>query len=747
VRHSTRKVLGPLLLALLPLAATAQAPPRTPSARSPIERSATGSERMAAFLAHFARTSDPRLNVYLNSQRARGFRSLLPMATSPVQVVQIREKITDELIKAGLFAEALAELDTIHQVIAGQELPAEPSFLRRLRDLQAIGHLRVGEQRSGQRPAHGWILPMERAGGEPFDDDVRRALSLYRANLEETPDDLGSRWLLNVAAMALGEWPEGVDPRWRIDPEAFASPHDVGRFENVADRAGVSLAGHAGGSLMDDFDGDGWLDLIVSSRGLTDQLRFLRSAGDGTFVDRTDAAGLTGQLGGLNLAHADVDNDGDRDVTVFRGAWMGEAGKLPNSLLLNDGEGRFADATFDAGVLSFHPTHSGAWGDYDNDGWLDLFVGHETSPAPKPPHPNQLYRSNGIGDKGIVTFTDVGPQEGFAGTGFVKGVALGDIDNDGQIDVYLSNLNGDNVLLRNRGDVDGPRFEDITDQAGVAEPYVSFPTWFWDYDNDGWQDLLVAGFDMADLDDMASIYLDEPFEASTPRLYRNESDGTFRDVAAEAGLDRIILPMGANFGDIDNDGWLDAYFGTGMPDMRTLTPNRMLRNDEGRRFQDVTTSGGFGALQKGHGISFGDVDHDGDQDIHAVLGAAFEGDVYENLLFENPGHGNDWLVLDLEGVRSNRDAIGTRIQVHLRRRDGGERDVHVTVGHGGSFGSSPLRAEIGLGRAQAVDYVLVRWPGDAEAQRLTGIEPNRAYRLRQGEAPVPMQRARFDLSP
>ncbi|MDA0334640.1 MAG: CRTAC1 family protein, partial [bacterium] len=608
--------------------------------------------------------------------------------------------------------------------------------------LQSLAYLRVGEQSGGATPAHGWLFPMAIAGGPAFDGGTRAAIDGYSTNLRNQPDDLATRWLLNICYMALGVYPQGVPPQWRLPPEIFASADDAGFFADVAPAAGVDVRGHAGGSVMDDFDGDGLLDIITSSRGLRDQLRFFHNDGDGTFGDWSERAGLLGQLGGLNLSHADYDNDGDADLTVWRGAWMGEAGRHPNSLLQNLGGGRFDDVTEQAGLLSFHPTHAGAWGDYDNDGWLDLFVGNESSPAPKPPHANQLYHNEGDG-----RFTEVGVPLGFSGVSFVKGLTLGDIDNDGQIDVYLSNLNGDNALYHNDGAEAETRFSEISAAAGVRAPYVSFPTWFWDYDNDGWQDILVAGFDMAELGDMAAIYLAQPFGAEYPRLYRNRGDGTFEQVAERVGLDRIILPMGANFGDIDNDGWLDAYFGTGMPDMRSLLPNRMVRNDQGRRFLDITTSGGFGTLQKGHGISFGDIDHDGDQDIYQVLGAAFEGDVANNVLLENPGHGNHWLSLKLEGVTSNRDAIGARIHVRTRLANGDSQDIHVTVGHGGSFGSSPLRAEIGLGQAVQIDFVDVIWPGDNHVQHVAGLVPDHAYHLLQGKPATELTLHRFDLSP
>ncbi|HUG10777.1 MAG TPA: CRTAC1 family protein, partial [Opitutaceae bacterium] len=171
----------------------------------------------------------------------------------------------------------------------------------------------------------------------------------------------------------------------------------------------------------------------------------------------------------------------------------------------------------------------------------------------------------------------------------------------------------------------------------------------------------------------------------------------------------------------------------GDPSYGTLIPNRMFRNDGGRRFQDVTTSGGFGQLQKGHGVAFGDIDNDGDQDVYAVIGGALLGDHYPNQLFANPGHGNRWLKLKLEGVQSNRAAIGARIKVVVRNGDR-EREIHRTVGSGGSFGASPLRQEIGLGDAEEIVRVEIFWPVTGETQVLTGLSVDRAYSVREGEA-------------
>ena len=203
--------------------------------------------------------------------------------------------------------------------------------------------------------------------------------------------------------------------------------------------------------------------------------------------------------------------------------------------------------------------------------------------------------------------------------------------------------------------------------------------------------------------------------------------------------------MGANFGDIDNDGWLDLYLSTGNTQMQTLMPNRLLRNAGGRRFEDVTAAGGFGHLQKGHGIAFGDIDHDGDQDIYAVIGGSHSGDGFHNALFENPGNGNGWISLDLEGVQANRDAIGARLKLILDT-PAGPRTLYRTVSSGGSFGSNTFRQEIGLADATAIRSLEIRWPGSRTPQIVGGLEPSRFYRIRQGDAgPVLLERRAFKL--
>ena len=193
-------------------------------------------------------------------------------------------------------------------------------------------------------------------------------------------------------------------------------------------------------------------------------------------------------------------------------------------------------------------------------------------------------------------------------------------------------------------------------------------------------------------------------------LYKNLGNGTFRDVTSEVGLDKVFMPMGSNFGDIDNDGYLDIYLGTGNPGYASLLPNVMLKNKDGKFFVDVTASSGTGELHKGHGVAFADIDNDGDEDLLTEIGGAVPGDRHAFRLFENPGNGNDWISLHLVGAKTNRAAIGARIKVTVENGSQGSRSIYRTVGSGGSFGASPLQQHIGLGKDAHIQDIEIWWP-------------------------------------
>src|SRR5208337_3712054 len=303
-----------------------------------------------------------------------------------------------------------------------------------------------------------------------------------------------------------------------------------------------------GGVVIDDFENNGLLDIVASSMDACEPLHYYHNNGDGTFTDRAVQAGLSDQLGGLNIVQADYNNDGCMDLMVLRGGWEFPMRK---SLLRNNCDGTFTDVTEQSGLGgTVTATQSAAWADIDNDGNLDLFIANERSPS-------QLFRNRGDG-----TFEDISHSAGIDRTQWSKGVAAADYDNDGYVDFYVSNLDGANFLYRNNHD---KTFTEIARQAGVQAPGDGFPTWFFDYDNDGWPDLFVTSYPGFFIDQVVRSYMHLPFRVNTPKLYRNLHNGTFEDVTAKVNLDRAYIPMGANFGDVDNDGFLDIYMGMGMP--------------------------------------------------------------------------------------------------------------------------------------------------------------------------------------
>ena len=206
--------------------------------------------------------------------------------------------------------------------------------------------------------------------------------------------------------------------------------------------------------------------------------------------------------------------------------------------------------------------------------------------------------------------------------------------------------------------------------------------------------------------------------------------------------DKVIYAMGSNYGDLDNDGWLDFYVGTGNPDLRSVVPNRMFRNVNGRRFEEVTLPGGFGHIQKGHATAFADLDRDGDEDVYMILGGAYEGDQFTSVLFENPGWPkNRWITLELEGRTANRSAIGARVDVVAVDAKGAARTVRRTVRTGGSFGAGSLQLHVGLGPAVRVQEVRIQWPDSSRTKTsYRDLALDRTYHITQGDAPKVLER-------
>ncbi len=534
---------------------------------------------------------------------------------------------------------------------------------------------------------------------------------------------LARKWDLKLAYDKLGGYPADLPAFYRF-PQREEKPPPSGppdlAFSDIAGSLRINRYAGAGPTGWADYNGDGRFDLLAC--GCDTFCNLYRAEGKG-FVDATIEAKLTRLEPGFASVWADYDNDGDYDFYIARNGWNGPA---PNSLLRNNGDGTFTDVAGAAGVDDGGSSFNATWLDYDRDGWLDLLISNGVYLDGST---NQLFRNEGDGSFSNVTARAGLSEDPFAGT---IGIAVGDYDDDGWLDIFYHGRLKPNRLYRNNRD---GTFVDVTGQARVGGPgrengYIAF---FADFDSDGdldiftgclakWEEVL-AGY--------APGYREGP-QDDIPRLYRNNGDGTFDDVSIEMGFHYPLGIMAGGVADVDNDGYLDIYLGTGSPDMRRLEPNIFYHNRGGLGFEDMTRHAGLGGLGKGHGITFLDWDGDGDLEIYAEYGGFFHGDFWENAFYLNEkGNRNNWLSIRLEQLDLNRDAVGGRVTVRAGKLS---QTQHVLAGSG--FGSTdPPILHFGLGKLKKVDRVEIVWP-DGTRQSLDSLPVNRASIIRKPELPA-----------
>lgn len=687
-------------------------------------------KEMIDLLSTIAVTENDFRNTFASQAKLNYYDSLLKASVLYADSTTAQYGKANALLELGEEEKAIVIFESMLQ-----RLPSwmEDSKKAIMKDL-AIAYLRLGERKNCIYNHNGesCIYPIANKGIHTNKQGAEKAIALYKQLLQYDSTDMESRWLLNLAYMATGGYPFEMPPALLLNLTTSDTSGTTKPFTDMANRLGLNIKNQAGGSIVDDFNNDGYVDIVTSSWSLQEGMHFFVNNGNGTFTDVAAAAGIHELTGGLNLQQTDYNNDGWKDIFVLRGAWRGKFGKEPNSLLRNNGNGTFTDVTREAGLLSFYPTQTATWADFNNDGWLDVFIGNESS-TNGGSNPCELYINNGNG-----AFKEIAVSAGCNIIEFVKGVTSGDYDNDGWPDIFLSTLNGKKILLKNEGQTNGTvHFKDVSKQAGLSD-YTSgtLTTWFWDYDNDGWLDILVSGYEFTKSLSWyaASQALNKPIGNSGKIfLFHNKHDGTFEYATEKTGLHNIAFSMGGNFGDIDNDGWPDLYLGTGNPQYTSLVPNKLFKNINGTHFSDVTIPARVGNLQKGHGVSFADLDNDGDQDIYIDMGGAYAGDAYENALYINPGQNNNHqLTISLEGKQCNRAAIGARLKV-IFTDNGVKRTVFRDVNSGGSFGANPLRQHIGIGQATSVDEIIIQWPGKPSTQLFKNIPADAIINIKQND--------------
>lgn len=531
------------------------------------------------------------------------------------------------------------------------------------------------------------------------------------------------------------------------------SPTAPPQFTSVTKEAGIHFEHYngargqryfieplGGGAAFLDYNNDGFQDIYFVNgadlpslaEGRSDGIEPPRNAlyrnnGDGTFTDVAMESGVVDAGYGMGCAVGDYDNDGFPDLYVTNfGA---------NVFFRNNGDGTFTNATRETGTGDIRWGASCAFVDYDNDGFLDLYVTNYVKydiesdqvcmnkevrvycdPRLYEGELDILYRNNGDG-----TFTDVTEAAGFSGaTGRGLALAWGDYDDDSDMDLYIANDADQNFLYRNNGD---GTFTDVSLTAGVGfsedgDAENGMGADFGDYDNDGRLDLVVTNF-----------------QGQTNTLYHNEENGLFSDVsyASQIGtMSLSYLAWGVGFCDYDNDGYQDLFIANGHLDENVQAfnptgfyeqPNQLFRNNRNGTFDEVGTDSGSGMhLEKvSRGFAYADYDNDGDLDL-----------LVTNLkdvpdLLQNGGNQNAWLTLKLIGTRSNRDAIGARIKVTT----GNLTQVREVRSGSSYLSQNDMRLHFGLGKYHQVDRVEIRWPSGLQ-ERIEGLKANQILTLVEG---------------
>ena len=530
------------------------------------------------------------------------------------------------------------------------------------------------------------------------------------------------------------------------------------QFTDVTSKAGIQFTHFKGnkgiainleefgpGVCVADFDGDGWPDIYFVNgrdrydRGISVRNALYRNNGDGTFTDVTDKAGVPGTGYGLGCIWGDYDNDGFPDLFVT------QYGR--NVLYHNNGDGTFTDVTDKAGVggLEAGIFHSGAtFVDYDRDGKLDLYVGSYVTLGPDSPlyckssavlsscppsaykgSSNALYHNNGDG-----TFTNVTKSSRILqAEGKNLSVGAADYDNDGWPDIFVANDGLPAYLFHN---MRNGTFEEIGASAGMAftalgQTMAAMCIALGDYDNDGRLDLYISDF-----------------QGSSDHLWRNAGKGFFDDVSEAARITvptRDVLSFGGGFLDYDNDGWLDLFIANGhvypeieqaSPEIRYKQRNTLFHNEHNGKFAHVTAAAGIAALEPrvGRGVAFADFDNDGFVDIVVA-----NNDDPPTLLHNGGGNGNHFLNFKLVGTKSNRDAMGARIRVVAV----GISQIREIAGGGSYLSQSDLRASFGLGKATKAELVEVTWPSGSR-QSFKEVSADQFYLIEEDGQTLRMQK-------
>ncbi|NNE16161.1 MAG: hypothetical protein HKN51_14345, partial [Saprospiraceae bacterium] len=371
-------------------------------------------DEMARMLKTINANLSPQQSSYKNLGRAQ--MAMQAARNAPqAQKLNLKNLAANEFLLAGKTKEAIKIYQELMTAMSSLNIPNKAAAMNTMKSFLALAYFRLGEQENciDNHQAGSCILPLDQNALYVNKESSRQAITYLTELINSNPKDLNSKWLLNVAHMNLGQYSNGMNKKYKVPLAAKENKKMFPKFSNVSSSLGLDDNRLSGGVVVDDFNDDGFLDIIVSSWDLNHSVYYYENDGKGSFINKYKEAGLAGITGGLNLNHCDYNNDGHLDFFIMRGAWL-EPGDHPNSLMRNNGDGTFTDVTIASGLFSKHPTQSSAWADFNQDGYLDLVIANETKGNLQ--HPCELFLNQKNG-----TFIDVASKVNANQVGFFKG--------------------------------------------------------------------------------------------------------------------------------------------------------------------------------------------------------------------------------------------------------------------------------------------------------------------------------------
>jgi hypothetical protein len=506
--------------------------------------------------------------------------------------------------------------------------------------------------------------------------------------MEGDPKQVRSRYWLWQAAQKVGGYPVRVPQQARMEVTAGREPSTL-EFRSVASKIGLDKVSGGRGTAVLDVTGDGTLDLVIA--GAHSGCSLFLNNGDGTFRDASVGSGLDKCVYAFSVAAGDFDNDGRQDLFISGLGFFDGQG----ALFRNNGDGTFSDVTKEAGLSIWGPAFTAIWVDYDGDGWLDLYIANNLGGLFDVKTPNRLFRNNRNG-----TFTDVTRGAGLSTEWNSLGATWGDFRNNGLQDLFVSNFGGAQ-LFRNNGD---GTFTDVSEVAGIDKAVIGSSAIACDIDQDGWLDIVQFTYSRPEDAIHTLRYGQGPRGGFPMRVYRNNRDGSFTDIAPDLNLTGCWGTMSGAVGDVSNNGYLDILLGNGDPQMDRNEPPILLEGSD-LGYRNTTFSAGLPAAGKGHGVNMADLSGDGRMHLIVSSGGLYPGDLMTTEVYRPVKRVGNFINVRLQGVQSNRDAVGARIRL---RSEG--RDQYRIVSGGSGFGYLPLEQHFGLGNASKAEALEIRWP-------------------------------------